>query len=78
MIEMRAFLKSINIPMVPVIYEGKFKWNSINEMLDYADTLEYPNGHRAEGFGVRTIQPQQYEKRMLSGKIVSRDYLLKK
>lgn len=78
MIEMRVFLKSINIPMVPVIYEGKFKWNSINEMLDYADTLEYPNGHRAEGFVVRTIQPQQYEKRILSGKIVSRDYLLKK
>jgi RNA ligase (TIGR02306 family) len=50
----RKFL--FDIPTVYVLYKGVFKWKSVQELLDYADSFKYPNGHQAEGIVIRPVE----------------------
>lgn len=73
------FCRSNKLPMVEVIYEGKFIWNSIDELLELADQQKYPNGEFAEGIVIRP-QIESYSNVLggrLAFKVISPSYLLK-
>jgi len=77
--EMRSFCEKNEIPMVPVIYEGKFKWNSMEELLEFADSVKYDNGKQAEGIVIRPVKEVHSELLggRLSFKVISNEYAAK-
>ena len=77
--EFIKFCAEHGIMTVPIIKVGKFEYNNVQEMLDFADTLTYPNGDVAEGFVVRPVI-ETMSRRMrgrLSIKAISNKFLLK-
>ena len=64
---------------VPIIKVVKFEFNTVDEMLAYADTLEYPNHTVAEGVVIRpVIETYSHSLRgRLSIKAISNKFLLK-
>ena len=45
----------VQLGLVPVqtVFVGKFEWKSVQELIDYASTFNYPNGTPAEGIVIR-------------------------
>jgi RNA ligase (TIGR02306 family) len=45
-----------DMEFVRILYFGEFKWNNVDELLDYADTFKYPNGNQGEGIVIRPVK----------------------
>ena len=73
------FCEQYGMLTVPIIKVGKFDFNTVAEMLDYADTLEYPNHTVAEGFVIRpVVETYSHVLRgRLSIKSISNKFLMK-
>ena len=71
------FCSKWNLKMVPIIYNGIFKWNSIDELLDFAKGT-YDNGHVREGIVIHPLK--DFYSNTLYGrasfKVINNDYLL--
>ncbi len=77
--ELAEFCKTFNYQTVPQVYMGTFKWNSIDEMLEYASSINYSNGSPAEGLVWRPLE-DKYSPTLqgrLSVKTISNRFLLK-
>lgn len=77
--EMVTICKELDLPVVDVVYQGDFKWNSIDELLNFADEQKYGNGSIAEGVVIRpkALTYSNYLKGRLSVKVISNKYLIK-
>ena len=78
--ELRNLCSELNLPMVDIVHEGLFKWNSIDELMEFTAEQEYPNGAKAEGIVIRPVIEQ--ESKSLKGgrmafKVISPYYLEK-
>jgi len=78
--DLTGFCLKYNLPMVDVIHIGKFKWNSIDELIELANTQVYKtNGLISEGIVIRPmIEKYSYNlKGRLAFKVISPLFLLK-
>ena len=69
-----------SLPTVRILYQGEFKWNSVEELLDYADEHKYPNGGQAEGIVIRPLESFYSEvlnTKAPSFKVISNKFLAK-
>jgi len=74
-----SFCDTHNIPRVPVIYVGVFKWKTVDELVEFADAQNYANGTPAEGVVIRPVKEMtSYALRggRLSIKAISRRFQL--
>jgi len=77
--ELKNASDDLGIPLVPIVYEGKFKWDSVEELLDFADTIKYKNGSQAEGIVIRPVVEKFSEvlQGRMSFKVISNKYAVK-
>ena len=75
---LKAVCKLLDLIMVPVLYEGVFKWNTIEELLELANGT-YENGYPQEGIVIRPVEPVFSEVLCdrLSMKVINNQFLLK-
>jgi len=77
--EMVDFCDKNNIPRVPTIYVGAFKWKTVDELMEFADSQNYDNGTPCEGVVIRSVKEMKSEA-MKGGrmaiKAISRRFLL--
>jgi RNA ligase (TIGR02306 family) len=76
----REFSKLSGIKHVPVVFEGKFTFNTLEELLQFSDEQVYPSGHPAEGVVWRSIDESPSKilhGDRLSFKVISNKFLLK-
>lgn len=68
--------EALDLPMVPTIFRGKFKWESLKELKEFANQAKYENGSPAEGIVVRPVEPVYSQKlgKELSLKVISENY----
>lgn len=66
-----------DIPKVRVLYKGEFIWNSVEELLEFADTFNYPNGSIGEGIVIRPIKRFVSANGYTSFKVISNKFLKK-
>ena len=75
--EFKEFCSRLELTTVPILQICEFKWNSIEELLEFADSTNYPNGHVNEGHVYRPIQ--EFNSEVIGGrasfKVVSNKYL---
>lgn len=66
----------IGVPFVPIVYRGIFKWNSIQELKQFANEARYENGEYAEGVVLRLTEPEYCAElgKELSVKVISENY----
>ena len=71
--ECEEIRKELKLNSVPLLYKGKFKeeWNTVDNMMAYAESIQYYEGACAEGIVVKNIDPL----RRISFKVVSNRYL---
>lgn len=77
--QLETFCKTFNYQTVPQVYMGTFTWKSIDEMLEYASSINYSNGTPAEGLVWRPIE-EKFSPTLqgrLSVKTISNRFLLK-
>jgi len=70
---------NLHLPMVQVVYVGRFLWNTVDELIDFASGQLYPNGDLAEGIVIRSCI-ESYSptlKGRLAFKVISPAYLMK-
>ena len=53
--DQQAAITTLGLQPVQTVFLGKFDWKSVDELIDYASTLLYPNGTPAEGIVIRPI-----------------------
>lgn len=70
---------ALGVRVVPVVYIGVFPWDSVEEMLKFANELEYANDTPAEGMVVRPIEARWSDvlRGRLSVKAISNVFLEK-
>lgn len=76
----QSFSNIYGIESVPVVFDGKFEFNTIEELLAFSDAQKYANGHPAEGVVWRAWgEPKSkiLHGDRLSFKVISNQYLLK-
>lgn len=76
--EMVDFCNLRNLERVPAVEYGIFDYKSIDELLDIASALKYPNGSLAEGVVFRPLI-EMYSKALkgrMSFKVVSNEFML--
>jgi len=77
--EFKEFCERLELQTVPILYIGEFKWLSMEELIDLADTFNYPNGHVNEGLVIRPVH--EFHSELLGGrasfKAISNDFLIK-
>lgn len=75
---LKGFCETFKLPMVEVVYEGPFKWQSVDELIEFASAQKYPNGAFVEGIVIRP-QIGRYSE-VLQGrmafKVISPEYLI--
>eukprot|EP00826_Nyctotherus_ovalis_P000034 TRINITY_DN0_c1164_g1_i5.p1 TRINITY_DN0_c1164_g1~~TRINITY_DN0_c1164_g1_i5.p1 ORF type:complete len:367 (+),score=68.82 TRINITY_DN0_c1164_g1_i5:130-1101(+) len=73
--ECEEIRKALKLNGVPLLYRGKFgdKWNTVDKIMAYAESIEYSEGVCAEGIVVKNNEI----KNRISFKVVSNRYLLK-
>ena len=74
-----VFVNKLQLNTVKILYKGLFKWASIDEMLAFAETVEYDNHTPAEGLVWRPIK-ETYSGLLggrLSIKTINNKFLLK-
>ena len=79
-VEVSQFCNENKLQQVPTVYNGKFEWTTIQELLDFADEQKYPNTKSvAEGIVIRTNQETYSEvlRGRTSFKVISNKYALK-
>jgi len=76
---LKRFCDDYGLTTVPTVYTGEFKWNSIDEMIKFADETKYPNGSPAEGLVWRPVKERYSDvlQGRLSIKTKSNVFLLK-
>ncbi len=82
--EQVMFCSINNLPMVKIIYDGIFKWNYVDELIDFSNSQNYPNhsdknDSPAEGIVIRS-NPECYSNVLrgrMAFKVISNRYLLK-
>lgn len=77
--EALAFCGNLNVPFVKCVYHGPCKWQTVDELLEYVETIKYENGKQAEGIVVRLTSMEESVKyrKPLSFKVISNSYALK-
>ena len=75
---MVSLCQDFNIPMVKTVYLGRFNFESVEDVLHYADDLTYPNGSPAEGIVFRpTVEAYSYVlKGRMAIKAISNKFLM--
>ena len=72
------FCKKLELPIVPVLYTGIFKWNTVEEMLEFAKG-KYASGQHQEGIVIRPVK--EFRSDILGGrasfKVINNEYLEK-
>jgi RNA ligase (TIGR02306 family) len=53
--DQQAAIATLGLQPVQTVFLGKFEWKTVDELIDYAATLMYPNGTPAEGIVIRPI-----------------------
>lgn len=73
--ECEEIRNALKLNAVPLLYRGKFeeKWNTVDKIMAYAESIEYAAGVCAEGIVVKNNKI----KNRISFKVVSNRYLLK-
>jgi len=76
--DFKEFCRQIDVPTVPIIYEGMFIWGSVEELLIEAQGT-YENGHPREGIVIRPINEfySQYLRSRASFKVINNVFLEK-
>jgi RNA ligase (TIGR02306 family) len=77
--DFKEFCIGNGLPMVDVIYEGEFKWGSIDELIEYSSAQNYGNGKPAEGIVIRPMV-ERYSNVLgerLACKVISPRFLVK-
>jgi len=54
-VEQQNVIKFLGLQPVQTVFLGKFEWKSVDELVDYASTFQYPNGTPAEGIVIRPV-----------------------
>lgn len=72
----------VQFGLVPVqtVFIGKFEWKSVQELIDYASTFNYPNGTPAEGIVIRPtveVVSEVLEGHRMAIKAISPVFLMK-
>ena len=73
-------IKFLNLQPVQTVFFGIFKWKSVDELIDYASTLLYPNGTPAEGIVIRPVveaRSEALEGHRMAIKAISPVFLMK-
>lgn len=73
-----SLCSQLNMKMVPIVYNGIFKWNSVEELLEFAKGT-YDNGYPREGIVIHPIK-EFYSETLwgrASFKVINNDYLEK-
>lgn len=67
------FCDKLKIPMVETVYAGEFYWQNVDELVEFAKTIKYPNNKPAEGIVVRLQNHEWNDKlqKMLSVKVIN-------
>jgi RNA ligase (TIGR02306 family) len=77
--EFREFCERLELQTVPILYIGIFKWKTLEELLELADSFNYPNGHINEGIVIRPVE--EFRSEVLCGrasfKVISNKFLIK-
>jgi len=67
-----------HLPMVPVLYTGLWKFDNLQQLLDFADAQKYWNGAQAEGIVIRTLKESRHPVLgRLSFKVISNKFAIK-
>lgn len=56
--ELNNFAKTLGLPLVKYVHVGMMKWENVDALLDYANSLDYDNGSPAEGIVIRPTVEQ--------------------
>lgn len=74
-----SFCMVYGLTPVDLVWRGPLRWDSLENWLDFANTVRYNNGKQAEGIVVRLIENQYCEElgKPLSFKVISSAYELK-
>lgn len=77
--EKNDICNALQLPTVPLLYVGEFKWKSVEELLAYAEENKYENGELQEGVVIRPLK--YFHSEVLSArasfKAISNAFLLK-
>lgn len=77
--EFKEFCERLELKTVPILQICEFKWKTIDELLELADSTNYPNGHINEGIVIRPIH--EFYSNVLANrasfKVISNKYLQK-
>jgi RNA ligase (TIGR02306 family) len=78
--EFKEFCERTELPTVPILQVCEFKWKTVDELLELADSTSYPNGHVNEGIVIRPVH--ECQSNALGGgrasfKVISNKYLRK-
>jgi len=77
--EFKEFCEKLQLQTVPILQICPFKWKTIDELLNLADSTFYPNGHINEGVVIRPVH--EFYSKVLSNrasfKVVSNKFLNK-
>lgn len=79
-VEQQNVVKFLGLQPVQTVFLGIFKWKSVDELIDYASTLLYPNGTPAEGIVIRPVveaRSEALEGHRLAIKAISPVFLMK-
>lgn len=75
--EMVNWCNTYDVPMVPILSVGQFKFRTVEDTLEAAKG-KYLNGHPQEGIVIRPVVPENHHKLgMLSFKAINNEFLLK-
>lgn len=78
--EQQRVIALLGLQPVQTVFLGIFKWKSVDELIDYASTLLYPNGTPAEGIVIRPVveaRSEALEGHRLAIKAISPVFLIK-
>ena len=77
--EFKEFCTRTGLETVPILQICEFKWETIDELLELADSTSYPNGHVNEGIVIRPVH--EFNSEVLGGrasfKVISNKFLQK-
>lgn len=77
--EIKDFCALNGLKPVPLVWQGVFNFNSVDELVEMANGLKYENGSPAEGIVIR-VDNGKFSSRLggrLSVKVISREFMLK-
>lgn len=53
--DMKTLCNKLELPMVKLLYRGKYNYSTLDDLLKYVEALKYDSGYPAEGIVVRSL-----------------------